>query len=339
MGLDLTVAGCDLEGQLMRRVRLMRQVRVVGQAGAVGQAPVVGRRRLIRGVRLARGARTLAGALLACAALLGPAALPALADTTASPSDGSDATSAASDEDAGPTEAGTSFRTAAAMQLDQQATASASTGDYLYWSFPADSGQRPTVQATVQLPTSPALHAASTWQIDVYDGLRRRQACMYGTQARTAATGTASVRLACTLRPVRAWAEPWANDPLPGTYYIRLTAVDLGSADVGLPFRASVKAASHDAGGAYAVGGSLSEPLVPGISMAAAAGSDSDSDSGTGDRASLAEGEPDGGWASGWATDRWIWTGVGGVLAALAGVGGYVLTRGRGPRYGPPPQG
>ncbi len=61
----------------------------------------------------------------------------------------------------------------------------------------------------------PEGHASETWQVDVYDGLRRRQACQYGAQTRTAGAGTTSVELACVLRTVRAWSEPWANDPLP----------------------------------------------------------------------------------------------------------------------------
>jgi hypothetical protein len=44
----------------------------------------------------------------------------------------------------------------------------------------------------------------------------------------------------------------------------------------------------------------------------------------------LAGTDPEDGWASGWWTDRWLWTAAGGVLAALAGVWGYSLTRGRG---------
>jgi hypothetical protein len=275
----------------------------------------------VRGTGPVRRTAALAAALLASAVLLGPAALPASADDgTASPSD----SASPSGDDQGPTEAGTSFRTAAAMKQDQQATADASTGDYLYWSFPADSGQRPTVQATVTLPSSPGLSAASTWQLDVYDGLRRRQACMYGMQARTAAPGAGTLRLSCTLRPVRAYAEPWANDPLPGTYYVRLAAVDLPAADVGRPVQVSVTAGSKDVGGKYAVGGALGKPLVPGISMTAQSGDDSAADK----AATLVRGESADGWSSGWWTDRWLWTGAGGILAAFAGVGGYRLTRG-----------
>ncbi|GGR97642.1 hypothetical protein GCM10010252_40340 [Streptomyces aureoverticillatus] len=221
---------------------------------------------------------------------------------------------AAGDDDGKkPADAGTSFRTATEIAQGDEATASASTGDYLYWSFPADAGQRPTVEATVKLPESASRHADTTWRIDVYDGLRRRQSCMYGMQARTAPKDAASVDLACTLRPVRAWSDPWANDPLPGTYYVRLTATGVETADLGLPVTAEVKATSKDVGGAAAVDGTLGAPLVPGK------------------RAEPSSAEPEDGWASGWWTDRWVWTAAGGVLAALAGVGGYTLARGRAP--------
>lgn len=265
-----------------------------------------------------RGAAAMA---LGLGAVLGPAAGSATADdspsASASAGDGSDA----------PTEAGTSFRTATAIKQDQEATASASSGDYLYWSFPADAGQRPTVKASVKLPESASSQAGSKWQIDVYDGLRRRQACMYGSQTRTVVDGASSVDLACTLRPVRAWSEAWADDPLPGTYYIRLTVVDAPASGLGFPVQASVDVEPHDVGGAHAVGGRLSEPLVPGVSVTT-----SDDDTAT-----LSAGAPEDGWSSGWWTDRWLWTAAGAVLAALGGIGGYALTRGRGrPRYVPP---
>ncbi|MFD7433092.1 hypothetical protein [Streptomyces sp. NPDC059861] len=250
--------------------------------------------------------RALGVALLA----LGWAAVPAAAD---SPSP------APSQDGATPVQAGTSFRTAAEFDQGRTATADASAGDYLYWSFPADAGQRPTVRATVKLPQT---HAAETWQLDVYDGLRRRQACQYGSQTRTAAADAASLELACTLRTVRAWSEPWANDPLPGTYYIRLTAVGLPTTDLGLPVGAEVRVEAKEIGGAAAVDGSLAEPLVPG---AAVKSQEEDEDS-----AVLSSIEPEDGWASGWWSDRWVWTAVGGALAALAGIGGYALTRGAG---------
>ncbi|MDU0257143.1 hypothetical protein RVN83_29520 [Streptomyces sp. PU10] len=254
-------------------------------------------------------------ALSAAVLLLGLAAAPAAADSSpsASPSGDGDA----------PTTAGTSFRTAAEFEQGQVATASGAAGDYLYWSFPADAGQRPTVQATVKLPET---HAAQTWRIDVYDGLRRRQACQWGAQTRTADAGTSSLELACVLRTVRAWSEPWANDPLPGTYYLRLTAVNVPTSDLGVPVSAEVRVDSKDIGGAAAVDGSLAEPLVPGIAVTSGA------DRGDEDEKSavLSAIEPEDGWSSGWWSDRWVWSGIGAVLAALAGIGGYALTRGSG---------
>ncbi|MEU2732281.1 hypothetical protein ACIQKE_00785 [Streptomyces griseoviridis] len=258
-----------------------------------------------------RFTRVLSVALLA----LGCAAGPAAADSSPSPS--------ASDGGSAPTRAGTSFRTATEIELDQRATASASAGDYLYWSFAADAEQRPTVRATVKLPDA---HTAQTWQVDVYDGLRRRQACQYGAQTRTAAQGTASLDLTCVLRTVRAWSEPWADDPLPGTYYVRLTAIGLPASDLGLPVSTSVEVGAENIGGAAAVDGSLAQPLVPGIAVT----SRQDDEDTSKKSAVLSSIEPDGGWSSGWWSSRWVWTGVGGVLAALAGIGGYALTRGTG---------
>ncbi|MGW7289194.1 hypothetical protein ACWGH4_27340 [Streptomyces sp. NPDC054847] len=251
-----------------------------------------------------RIARILTVGALTAAALFGPAAA-ALAD---SPSPGPEG------DDRAPTEAGTTFRTATPIEQDQKATANASSGDYLYWVFPADAEQRPTVKARVALPESAERHGASTWRIDVYDGLRRRQACTYGMQARTAAADATSVELSCTLRTVRSLAEPWADDPLPGSYYIRLTVTGLPEEDLGLPVAAEVEAVSKDAGGAYAVDGALAEPLVPGVSA----------DERRNEEQAVLD------WSSGRWSDRWIWTGAGGLLAALAGVGGYVLTRGAG---------
>ncbi|MER5253406.1 MULTISPECIES: hypothetical protein [unclassified Streptomyces] len=255
--------------------------------------------------------------VLSRAGLLAGAALLALTGTAgaafAAGSDGSDGSGGSDTSDA-PTEAGTSFRTATAIQPDQEATAEASTGDYLYWSFPADVGQRATVHATVKLPEDTARHGASTWRVDVYDGLRRHQACRFGAQSRTAAQDAATVELSCTLRTVRGWAEPWANDPLPGTYYARLTVTGLKADDLGLPMRAEALVTTSDAGGAQAVDGALAEPLVPGV----------------GTKTAAASSEPEDGWASGWWSSRWLWTGAGGVLGALAGIGGYCLTRGSG---------
>ncbi|MCB5165582.1 hypothetical protein LG634_12145 [Streptomyces bambusae] len=235
----------------------------------------------------------------------------------------------------GPAEAGTSFRTAGEIEAAGRGSADASTGDYLYWSFAADAGQQPTVRATVRVPETAAGRSSSAWQLDVYDGLRRRQACRYGVTTRAATAGEREVELVCALRTVRAWTEPWAVDPLPGTYYVRLTAVGLAKADQGLPVHAEVAVAAEDVGGAAAVDGSLAEPLVPGIA-AAKSGDEADSKAGR-TVAKLFSGEPEDGWSSGWWTDRWLWTAAGGLLAALAGVWGYRLTRGTGrPSHLPP---
>ncbi|MER5460017.1 hypothetical protein ABT010_04860 [Streptomyces sp. NPDC002668] len=261
-----------------------------------------------------RTAHVLTTALLAAAALSGTAGAAVADDPSASPGEST----------AGPTEAGTTFRTATAVEQGVPATADASAGDYLYWVFPADAGQRATVKAKVGLPEAAGRHGTSTWRLDVYDGLRRRQACMYGMQTRAAAKDTTSVELSCTLRTVRSWAEPWSNDPLPGSYYVRLTVVDLPEEDLGQPVRAEVEARSADAGGAHAGDGSLSTPLVPGATARAA------EDDENAPKQAAAFAEPDGGWASGWWSDRWIWTAAGGLLGALAGIAGYSLTRGSG---------
>ncbi|MFG2987836.1 hypothetical protein ACGFZK_00675 [Streptomyces sp. NPDC048257] len=256
---------------------------------------------------------TLTASLLASAAALtvaGTAVGTAVADTP-SPSATATASPGAAKAESAPTEAGTSFRTATAFRPGQKATAGASSGDYLYWVIPIDAQQRATVKAAVTLPESAARHGASTWQLDVYDGLRRRQACTYGKQSAAAAKEAATVELSCTLRTVHAGAEPWANDPLPGSYYVRLTVVDLPDEDLGLPVRAAVEAEVKETGGIHAVDGTLSTPLVAGTVTATLR-------------------EPEDGWSGGWWSDRWIWTAAGGVLAALAGLFGHSLTRGSG---------
>ncbi|PSJ30291.1 hypothetical protein B7P34_02690 [Streptosporangium nondiastaticum] len=242
----------------------------------------------------APAARAAAAGLLAAAALFTSAG----AAAAASPSP-----SASAAEDSAPTEAGTGFRTATVLKQGQKATADASTGDYLYWQFPAGAGQQPQVKATVNLPEASARHGAAVWQIDVYDGLRRRQACASGEPTQRASERDASVTLTCTLRTVRPWAERWANDPLPGAYYIRLTLTEGPDRDHGLPVKAEVEATAKDAGGARAEGGEVA-PLH-----------------------AAAVGEPEDGWNGSWWSDRWAWTVGGAVLGALAAIGGYVLTR------------
>ncbi|MFJ1748277.1 hypothetical protein ACIOJD_18815 [Streptomyces sp. NPDC088116] len=269
-----------------------------------------------------RTAGLFTGSLLAGVLLLGTAG-GALADESPTPS----GTASGDSEGAeAPTEAGTSFRTATAFRPDQRATADASTGDYLYWVLPVDAGQRATVTAKVTLPESAAVRkGAATWQVDVYDGLRRHQPCVYGARTRALAADAREVELRCTLRTVRAWAEPWSDDPLPGSYYVRLTVVNAQEEDLGLPVRTEIGASVSDQGGAEAVDGRLAVPLTPGRTTVSQ--SDSGGGSSDGARPAASGVEPEDGWSSGWWTDRWLWTVAGGVLGALAGIAGYTLAR------------
>lgn len=291
-------------------------------------------------MRSTRMIRMAAAGLLLGGALLATGAGTAVADD-ATPSPSGSESSGTAETAAQP---GTGFRTAGHIGQDVTSTqAGASTGDYLYWVTPVKAGQILTVSANVQLPESASRHGAQTWQLDVYDGLRRHQACTAGKPTVTAAADAATAELSCRLRTVRAWSEAWANDPLPGAYYIRLTVVRLADQDLGLPVEVQLGTASKDAGGSQAVDGELAAPLTP-VAKAGATldpnaqpspAATEESEEEPGDGASpVAAGltEPDGGWGGGWWSDRWIWTAVGGVLGALAGVAGYSLTRGRGRR-------
>ncbi|MFE3598224.1 hypothetical protein [Streptomyces sp. NPDC059142] len=269
-----------------------------------------------------RASRSLATAVLLAGSLLLGTAGAAVADESPSPSAGE---SEDSSDAPAPTEAGTSFRTATAFRPGQTATADGSSGDYLYWVFPVDTGQRATVTAKVTLPGSAAARKGSaTWQVDVYDGLRRRQPCVYGAQTKALAADANAVELRCVLRTVRAWAEPWSNDPLPGSYFVRLTVRDAQEKDLGLPVRAEIKADTPDQGGAHAVDGKLAVPLTPGRTTVSQAGGGASAE---GARLAASGVEPEGGWSSGWWSDRWLWTLAGGVLGALAGIAGYTLAR------------
>ncbi|AXI79126.1 peptidase [Peterkaempfera bronchialis] len=257
------------------------------------------------------------------ALLLAASAAPAAADT-ASPSPSGSAETV--------TRAGTSFLTATTVQPGQQVQLSASTGDYLYWSFASAAGQTDSVAVTVTLPPTANRHGAATWTVDVFDGLRRRQACTAGAQTATAEAEAESVSLDCTLRQVRSWAEPWSGDPLPGTYYVRLSVTDLPETDLGLPIQAEMRIASKG-GDADPEGGDLKAPLVPAVNAGATlAPGDAVPSPGPSSSVSAAGAGSDddgkGGWFSG-LTSRWFWTAGGGVLAALLGVAGYSLTRHR----------
>lgn len=113
-----------------------------------------------------------------CAAplTLGLAALLAPAAAADSPSPSPTATASAGGA-AAATTFGTSFLTATTLAPAQDAAVTAATGDYLYWSFAATQGQTATVQVTVALPPSADRHGPQTWALDLFDGLRRRQAC------------------------------------------------------------------------------------------------------------------------------------------------------------------
>jgi hypothetical protein len=215
--------------------------------------------------------------------------------------------------------AGTNFLTASALAPGQNAEVSATTGDYLYWSFAASAGQTDTAQVTVTLPPSTDRHGPQTWSVDVFDGLRRRQACTAGPEHATADQTAGTLALSCTLRQVRSWADSWSGDPLPGTYYVRLTASDVPQADLGLAAQVQLHiAAKGSADDAQPEGGDLKAPLVPPGAKAAAPAV-----------GAVAPTAPKHHWYT-WLTDwntRWYWTLGGAALAALAGIGGYKLTR------------
>ncbi|GAA2354453.1 hypothetical protein Cme02nite_47490 [Catellatospora methionotrophica] len=254
--------------------------------------------------------RLAAGVLAAAFAALLPAAAAVAAP---SPSPGSAAVN----------RSGTSFLTATVVSVGQPVRVTASTGDYLYWSFNATAGQITEIALTVTLPPATKRTGASTWTVDVFDGLRRRQACTDGVQTPVASATAAEVSLGCTLRRVRSWAEPWSGDPLPGTYYLRLSVTDLPEQDLGLPVQVDMLLGAH--GDVTADDGELKAPLVPQVKpggVLAASGSEDPSASPSANPGEAAE-------ALDWLPDlsaRWIWTTVGGVLAAAAGVVGFSLT-------------
>ena len=157
--------------------------------------------------------------------------------------------------------AGTSFLTATPITAGQPVRVDASIGDHLYWSFPATAGQVHEITATVTFPKGRS--GASTWTVDVFDGLRRRQACTAGAQTPTVDAKASNVVLGCTLREVRSWAEPWSADPLPGTYVVRLSVIDLPEPDLGAPIDVDLLVGTIADRGASADDGELAAPLVP----------------------------------------------------------------------------
>ncbi|RIV39365.1 peptidase [Micromonospora radicis] len=248
-------------------------------------------------------------ALVAAGVVLSPAT--ALAAPTPTPSPGSTTV----------TKAGTSFLSATPIAAGQPVRVGASTGEYLYWSFTAGAGEIHEIDASV----SPAEDrtGSSTWTVEVFDGLRRRQACTAGAQTPTADASVRSVALGCTLRRVRPWAEPWSVDPLPGTYYVRLAVVEVPERDLGLPIDVELRISATGDAGTAPEDGRLETPLVPPTNAGEVLEA----------VPTLAPAAEDDGWnldLTGWlpeAGSRWIWTTAGGVLAAVAGVFGFALTR------------
>ncbi|GIE26982.1 hypothetical protein Ait01nite_000270 [Actinoplanes italicus] len=217
--------------------------------------------------------------------------------------------------------AGTSYLTAVAITPEQPVAVKAVLGDYLYWQFPASAGQRPELAVDVALPDS-GRTGPQSWTVEVFDGLRRRQACVGGEQSPVAAASDTSVKLGCRLRQVRSWAEPWDGDPLPGTYYVRLSSTELPEKDLGLPVEVSL-ALTAPTGDTGADQGELATPLVPVNQPGKVLTTPAPTGSAAPEEDSL---------SLDWLPDfssRWIWTAGGGVLAAIAGLIGFSWTRRR----------
>ncbi|GAA4972406.1 hypothetical protein [Actinoplanes utahensis] len=245
------------------------------------------------------------------AAFVALAAAPALAD----PSDGPTPIK-------GVNTVGTSFLTAVPIAPEQPVEVDAVTGDYLYWSFPAEAGQRPELNIAVTLPPAADRTGSQSWTVEVFDGLRRRQACVAGEQSPVVAATATEVRLGCRLRQIRSWAEPWDGDPLPGTYFIKVST-ELPEKDLGLPVGVTLDltAPTGDTG---ADQGELSAPLFPNNKPGKVL---------TSTPAPAAEEKDESfGLSMDWLPDfssRWVWTVGGGVLAAITGLIGFSWTRKR----------
>ncbi|MFF5076084.1 peptidase [Actinoplanes sp. NPDC000266] len=221
--------------------------------------------------------------------------------------------------------AGTSYLTATPIDATRPAQVSAVTGDYLYWSFPATAGQQPDLNAKVTLPPVADRHGYQAWTIEVFDGLRRRQPCVAGEQSPIVTNDATEVALGCRLRQVRSWAEPSDQDPLPGTYYVRLSSTALPEQDLGLPVKVDLTLTAEK-GDTGADQGKLAAPLNP-VNRPGTVTTDTPTPAPS---ASAAAGD------SSWASDlvpefssRWVWTAGGGILAAIAGLVGFSFTRRR----------
>ncbi|GAB7038430.1 MULTISPECIES: peptidase [Catenuloplanes] len=265
----------------------------------------------------------LSGAVIVGGLLLGAAVPAQAAPATPTPDGGVTPSPGAQTV----TKAGTSFLTAAEIEAGQPVEVDAATGEYLYWAFAARAGQVHDIEATVTLPPAADRTGDQAWTIEVFDGLRRRQACVDGVQSPVAKTTDAEVELRCSLRRVRSWAEPWSGDPLPGTYYVRLSITNLPEKDLGQSAKVALLVGATDAG-TSADDGKLAAPLDP----VTRAGTVNAQPSASGAPLASAE-DDDAAWSWDWLPDlpkfsaRWFWTAGGGVLAAIAGVVGFALTR------------
>ncbi|MER7007333.1 peptidase [Dactylosporangium sp. NPDC000555] len=263
-----------------------------------------------------RQGRIRSRARLAAAALAAVAVIALPVDAAAAPTPSPSASTVA--------RAGTSFRTAVLVSPGQSIQVDASTGDYLYWSFTATAGQIIEISLSIALPPAEKRSGPSTWTVDVFDGMRRRQACTAGAQTPIAAVTDAKTALGCTLRRIRSWAEPWSDDPLPGTYYVRLSVIDLPENDLGLPTRVNALVSATD-GGTSADDGDLHAALVPPAKPGKAASGAGPADPSASPSPSPDEGIAAFNWLPGLSA-RWVWTIIGGILAAVAGVVGFSLT-------------
>jgi hypothetical protein len=216
--------------------------------------------------------------------------------------------------------AGTTFLTAVPITPDQPVQVAAVTGDYLYWSFPAEAGQQPELTAKVTLPQSADRSGPESWVVEVFDGLRRRQPCVSGDQSPIAAADATGVTLGCKLRQVRSWAEPSDQDPLPGTYFVRLSSTELPEKDLGLPVQVELSLAVPT-GSTGDDQGKLSAPLTQ-INRPGAVVTDAPAPEVSAEADDSTFALPD-------FSSRWIWTAVGGILAAVGGLVGFSWTRRR----------
>ncbi|MFD0328139.1 hypothetical protein ACFQZC_07710 [Streptacidiphilus monticola] len=159
-------------------------------------------------------------------------------------------------------DAGTSFLNAAQLTAGQSVEVGSSTGDYQYWAFTQKAGQQATLHVGVTLADASARHGAQQWRLDLYDGLRRELQCVSGRPEVTAGQNAAEVELSCRLPRVRAYAETWSDDPLPGTYYARLTVAAANEQDLGAAMSSRVTLLESD-GDARPVGGAVAPVAMP----------------------------------------------------------------------------